>query len=81
MAAGTPVTRIYFKYPVFGETTLDVQDTLATVLALTAVAAPATITARMITVTRASDGIAAAHYISVDNIAGLQDLTLVHDQP
>lgn len=81
MAPGPPVTRIYFRYPVFGETSLDVLEAYATLLASTQGAAVTTIGARMVTVTRASDGIATAHSIAVDNIAALQDLTLVHDQP
>lgn len=81
MAPGTPNTRLFFRYPVFGETTMDVLEVYATLGASTQGSGVATIAGRMIPVTRASDGILTAHMVAVDNIAGMMDLTLVHDQP
>lgn len=81
MAPGAPNARIFFKFPTFGETTLDVIETVATINGLAAPSVETTEVNHVIPVTRASDGITSAHWVAADNIAGLIDLTLVHDQP
>lgn len=69
-------TRVFLKYPIMdGDLSIDVNESVATILAFTGGATIATIGARLQILTESRLGTSV--YVAADNIAGLHVLPLV----
>lgn len=79
MAPITALTRVFFKYKVFGVLAMDIGESPSALGALAAGVSPTTIATRHVTITRASDN--TAHLVAYDNIAGYQDKSIATDVP